>query len=92
MQMIVKGVPVKLNEYENLFELYRQRVIFVWILNSYEKVLYTFSCLFNRAFGLGKFKVCIYFGPVNKTQAHALSVKILRFEPESKIQSKWVIR
>ena len=49
------------------------------------------SCLFNRAFGLGKFKVCIYFGPVNKTQAHALSVKILRFEPESKTQSKWVI-
>ena len=62
-------------------------------MKKFLKYLYAFSCLFNRAFHLGKFKVCIsvYFGPVNKTQAHALPVKILRFEPESKTQSKWVI-
>ena len=43
------------------------------------------------ALDFGKYSfMYFYFGPVTTTKAHALLAKVLRFETQSKTQSKWV--
>jgi hypothetical protein len=60
---------------------------------TFKNQLYEYSHAYlNEPFSvLGKFTVYIYFRQLTKFKAHALSVKVLRFESKSKTQSKWVI-
>ena len=53
-------------------------------------MLLAFSCLFDPALDFGKYSFIFTSDQLTQRKAHALSAKILRFEAQSKTQSKWV--
>ena len=49
-----------------------------------------FSCLFDPALDFGKYSFIFNSDQLTQQKAHALLAKVLRFETQSKTQSKWV--
>ena len=53
-------------------------------------ILLAFSRLFDPALDFGKYSFIFTSDQLTQRKAHALSAKVLRFETQSKTQSKWV--
>ena len=53
-------------------------------------MLLAFSRLFDPALDFGKYSFIFTSDQLTQRKAHALSAKVLRFETQSKTQSKWV--
>ena len=49
-----------------------------------------FSCLFDPALDFGKYSFIFTSDQLTQQKAHALLAEVLRFETQSKTQSKWV--
>ena len=54
------------------------------------QLYFAFSCLFDPALDFGKYSFIFTSDQLTQQKAHALLAKVLRFESQSKTQSKWV--